>query len=333
VNSLHDLAVLFEHPEWQKPLFAALDRRGVDYLPIDIKRAAFAEDSAPLARLYFNQASPSAYVRGNVRAVPYVLAQMRHLESAGSRVLNGSGAFELELSKTAQAGLLRRLGIDHPRSITFNSVDALRDRLDLPWPAMLKPEQGGSGARMNVVNSLDELEGLLSDQPGLWLPDNLLLLQEYLAHDPEVGVVRLEFLGGELLYAMRVISHGQFNLCPSVVCNPLDGLPIEVQRDAAAPVLPVEFHAFPEVPGEASTWEGSSTSKRLTAAGSSTTSTPTPTCANRWRGSTGVSTRSTAWWTTWWASSAPDLSWCRVRVGRSRSGTPPLPRDVRPSDS
>ena len=27
----HDLIVMFEHPEWQKPLFAALDRRGVDY--------------------------------------------------------------------------------------------------------------------------------------------------------------------------------------------------------------------------------------------------------------------------------------------------------------
>jgi len=41
-----ELAVLFEHPEWQKPLFAALERRNV------------------LAALYFNQASPSAYMRG-----------------------------------------------------------------------------------------------------------------------------------------------------------------------------------------------------------------------------------------------------------------------------
>ena len=35
--------------------------------------------------------------------------------------------------------------------------------------------------------------------------------------------MRLEFLGGELLYAMRVKTHGRFNLCPSPVCNPDDG--------------------------------------------------------------------------------------------------------------
>ena len=27
----YDLVVLFEHPEWQKPLFSALDRRKVRY--------------------------------------------------------------------------------------------------------------------------------------------------------------------------------------------------------------------------------------------------------------------------------------------------------------
>ena len=59
--------------------------------------------------------------------------------------------------------------------------------------------------------------------PAVWLPDNLFLLQEYLPHDPDHGIVRLEFLGGELLYAMRVKTHGRFNLCPSPVCNPDEG--------------------------------------------------------------------------------------------------------------
>ena len=36
-----DLIVLHEHPEWQKPLFAALERRGVSFKPIDLKAAAF----------------------------------------------------------------------------------------------------------------------------------------------------------------------------------------------------------------------------------------------------------------------------------------------------
>ena len=78
----HDLIVLFEHPEWQKPLWTALDRRGIRYGAFDLKRAAFDPDAVPGAPLYFNQASPSAYVRGNTRAVPLALSLMRSLETA-----------------------------------------------------------------------------------------------------------------------------------------------------------------------------------------------------------------------------------------------------------
>src|SRR5438552_4418509 len=122
----HDLVVLYEHPEWQKPLFAALDRRGVNYAPFDVTHTAFANDQPPAAKLYFNQASPSAYVRGHARAVPLALAYMRSLERLGARVLNGADVFALELSKSAQATMLVTLGIDCPRSITFNDVAALR---------------------------------------------------------------------------------------------------------------------------------------------------------------------------------------------------------------
>ena len=151
-----DLIVLHEHPEWQKPLFAALRRRGVSFEPFDVTRAAFSNVEPLRAPLYFNQASPSAYVRGNTRAVPLALAYMRSLELLGARVLNGANVFALELSKSAQATLLRTLGIDCPRSITFNDARALRAYApEIRWPALLKPDQGGSGARIQVVDSLD----------------------------------------------------------------------------------------------------------------------------------------------------------------------------------
>lgn len=244
----HDLVVLFEHPEWQKPLWTALDRRGLSYAVLDLKRAAFNPDAVPACGLYFNQASPSAYVRGNTRAVPLGLSLMRALEQAGARVLNGSRAFSLELSKSAQTALLRSLDIPHPRALAFNDVEAALKQWTPGWPALLKPEQGGSGARMFLLQSAEELGRLLRDQPGLWLPDNLLLLQEYFPVDPARGIVRMEFLGGRLLYAMRVISHGAFNLCPSEVCNPADGAGSHCAVPASAPARPVEFHPYPEVP-------------------------------------------------------------------------------------
>ena len=213
-----------------------------------------ATSSRLALRLYFNQASPSAYLRGHTRAVPLALAYMRSLELLGARVLNGADVFALELSKSAQATLLRTLGIDCPRSITFNDVGALRACAgDVRWPALLKPDQGGSGARIQVVESLAQVEAIFSARSGVWLPDNLFLLQEFLPHDPDQGIVRLEFLGGELLYAMRVKSHGRFNLCPSPVCNPDEGTGACAVPAGPSTSKPRPWSSFPipDVPPEA----------------------------------------------------------------------------------
>jgi glutathione synthase/RimK-type ligase-like ATP-grasp enzyme len=242
-------------------LFSALERRAVRFASFDLKHAAFDPDSAPQAPLYFNQASPSAYVRGNTRAVPLALALIRSLELAGARVLNGSRAFALELSKSAQAALMHGLNIVHPRTLAFNDVASALAQWGERWPALLKPEQGGSGARMFLLHSPAELVRLLDDRPDLWYPDNLLLLQEYFEVDSAKGIVRMEFLGGEFLYAMRVISHGAFNLCPSETCNPVSG-ESHCAMPETKPVQPVEFHPYPGVPAAAV-----ETGKTLMAAG------------------------------------------------------------------
>ena len=246
-----DLVVLFEHPEWQKPLWAALERRRISYAALDLKHAAFDPDAVPEAALYFNQASPSAYVRGNTRAVPLALSLMRSLELGGARVLNGSSAFMLELSKSAQAALLRKLEIPHPRSLAFNDPETALEQWTGGWPALLKPEQGGSGARMFLLYSADEFRKLLREQPLLWLPDNLLLLQEYFPVDAAKGIVRMEFLGSKLLYAMRVVSYGAFNLCPSEACNPEGGGESHCIISAQSSTKPVEFYPYEGVPAVA----------------------------------------------------------------------------------
>ena len=100
---------------------------------------------------------------------------------------------------------------------------------------------------MFLLHNAEEARRLLADNPSLWLPDNLLLLQEYFPVDPAKGIVRMEFLGGELLYAMRVVSYGAFNLCPSEVCNPESG----TGHCEIPAVRPVEFYSYPQVPAEA----------------------------------------------------------------------------------
>jgi hypothetical protein len=75
-------------------------------------------------------------------------------------------------------------------------------------------------------------------------------MQEYFEFDLSHGIVRMEFLGGELLYAMRVVSHGGFNLCPSEVCNPDSG-GSQCEAPGIQPAKPVEFHPYQNVPAVA----------------------------------------------------------------------------------
>lgn len=219
-----DLVVMYEHPDWHQPLFDALTNRNIQFEKFDLTRGVYGENDLPKASLYYNMVSPSAYKRGHQRAIPLAWSMCRKLESEGIRVLNGSFSMSIEMSKSAQVSLLKELGIAHPDSFVFNHIDALSLRKkEIPFPAIMKPEQGGSGARMYLVNSWEEIEEILATDETIWFPDNLLLVQEKIQYDRRDGIIRMEFLGGEFLYAMRVITHDTFNLCPSLVCNPLDG--------------------------------------------------------------------------------------------------------------
>src|SRR5206468_8758589 len=58
------LAVLYEHPQWFQPLFAALERRGMSYLPIALSDHRFdpARREAP-APLILSRVAQSSFLR------------------------------------------------------------------------------------------------------------------------------------------------------------------------------------------------------------------------------------------------------------------------------
>ena len=62
------IAVYHEHPDWFRPLFAELDRRGLPYVRID-PRAHVYDPAArdPEYSLLFNRMSPSAHLREGVQ--------------------------------------------------------------------------------------------------------------------------------------------------------------------------------------------------------------------------------------------------------------------------
>jgi hypothetical protein len=211
------IGILYEHPEWFRPLFAELGRRGVPYEPIHAARHSFDPDSRESGySLVVNRMSPSAWTRGHAGAIFHSLHYLAWLDGIDANVLNGYDAYRLELSKAAQCSLFAGLGIRHPRTRVVNSAAAAAEAAsDLSFPVLVKPNIGGSGAGIVSFQTHEELtEAELV--PGL---DGTLLVQEQLPAAGE-AIVRVEILDGELLYAIRILlAPGSFNLCPADYCE------------------------------------------------------------------------------------------------------------------
>ena len=233
------IGVLYEHPEWFRPLFAELERRGVPYEPIHAERHAFDPDSRESGySLVVNRMSPSAWTRGHAGAIFHSLHYLAWLDGIGANVLNGYNAYRLELSKAAQCSLFASLGVRHPRTRVVNSPSAAAEAAaDLRFPVLVKPNIGGSGAGIVPFTSYDELAAA-EVAPGL---DGTLLVQEQLPAEGET-IVRVEILDGELLYAIRILlAPGSFNLCPADYCD-LPGIADGVSGRG----LPIERYEPPD---------------------------------------------------------------------------------------
>ncbi|MDQ6809437.1 MAG: ATP-grasp domain-containing protein [Verrucomicrobiota bacterium] len=216
------ITIYYEHPDWFRPLFAEMDRRGMNYVKLDASRYSYdvaAKDENRYG-LFFNRMSASAYLRGHGNAMFFTRDYLTHLERAGVRVVNGARAFSFEMSKAAQLSLLHSLGIAFPRSRVINHVEQISAAAaELGFPLILKPNIGGRGAGIVRLNSAADLEqALASNLVDLGI-DHTALMQEFI---PARGghIHRVETLGGKFLYAMKVFTTGEnFNLCPAEICQ------------------------------------------------------------------------------------------------------------------
>jgi glutathione synthase/RimK-type ligase-like ATP-grasp enzyme len=229
------LAIYYEHPDWFRPLFAELDRRTVPYVKLDATRHLYdpAENETPHA-LVFNRMSPSAYLRGHVQGIFYTLQYLNHLENLGTRVINGENAFAVEISKARQLSLLDSLDLPYPKAFVINSASlAVAASENLRFPIVVKANIGGSGAGIVRFDSRESLTAAVANGTLDLGIDQTALVQEFIP--PRGGhITRVETLGGEYLYAIKVFTSGEtFNLCPADICQTTDG--VELAR-VACPV-------------------------------------------------------------------------------------------------
>jgi hypothetical protein len=219
------LAIFYEHPDWFRPLFAELDRRGFPYDRID--GGSHKYDAGETAREYsvvFNRMSPSAYLRGNGQGIFYTLNYLEHLERLGTRVINGREAFTVETSKALQLSLLASLGLAYPSARVINNPKlAVEASRGLRFPILVKANIGGSGAGVVRYDSVVELEEAVASESVELGIDQTALVQE-LVPARDGHITRVETLNGKYLYGIKVFSSGDsFNLCPADICQTTDG--------------------------------------------------------------------------------------------------------------
>ncbi len=227
-------AIYHEHPDWFRPLFAELDKRGIPYVKLDARRHTYDPTSRQEAEDYslvFNRMSPSAYLRGSGNSLFYTLNYMAHLEQIGLRVVNGWQAYTYELSKAMQLALLDSLSLRSPKARVINHPSqAPMSAEGLRFPIVVKANIGGSGAGIVRYDSLQSLaQEVESGNIDLGM-DSTALVQEYV---PARGgyITRVETLGGKYLYAINVYTTGDtFNLCPADICQTTTG--VELARNA-----------------------------------------------------------------------------------------------------
>jgi len=228
------IAIYYEHPDWFRPLFAELDRRGVDYERIDAARHSYdpAEADSPYS-MVFNRASPSAYLRGHGQVTFHTHAWLRHLERIGVPVVNGATCYEMETSKALQLDILEELGLPYPRARVINNPELAPEAArGLRFPIVIKPNIGGSGAGITRFDTLAALEDAAASARIDLGVDRVALVQE-LAPLRDSHITRVEVLDGKFLYAINVYpADDSFNLCPADICQTTEGK--ELSRAACA---------------------------------------------------------------------------------------------------
>src|SRR3954469_16543689 len=117
------IGVLYEHPQWFQPLFEALDRRGVAYLPIELPSHSFDPASREVpAPVILSRVAQSSFLREPEHPIFYAQALLDHWQRCGAAVLNGADVLAIDSSKARQLSLITSLGHAIPKSRVVHRI-------------------------------------------------------------------------------------------------------------------------------------------------------------------------------------------------------------------
>ena len=213
------LYILHENDQWLAPFRETFTEMGLPFS--EWHMASFVPDLAvePPRGIFYVRMSASAHTRGHLGVPEVTAGVLCWLERHGRRVINGSGALDLELSKVRQYQALMAHKLPVPLTYAARSPEQLLSLArNMPCPFVTKHNRAGMGLGVERFDSFDAFANRLDALAETPPVDGVTLLQVYI-DSPESFITRCEFVGGKFVYALSVDTSEGFELCPADNCS------------------------------------------------------------------------------------------------------------------
>ena len=212
--------IIHENDEWTRHLTARLNELNLPYEAWHLDEGTVDLTQVPPEGVFYNRMSASSHTRNHRYAPELTGAVLDWLEFHGRNVKNGSNALRLELSKVKQYTQLERFGIKVPKTIAAvgkAQIVKAAEQLGVT-PFITKHNRAGKGLGVQLFYSIEALHEYLN-APNFEEPvDGITLVQQYIK-SPDQSITRVEFIGGEYQYSVRVDTSEGFELCPADACQ------------------------------------------------------------------------------------------------------------------
>ena len=218
-NKAPAIYVIHENADWTAPLYDAFEALGLAYHDWNLSRVSLDLSQEAPQGIFYNRMSASSHSRGNRYAPEMTAGVLAWLEGQERTVINGRTALHLEISKLIQYAALRKAGLNVPKTIAgADSADIIAgfDAFG-GMPVITKHNRAGKGLGVQLFRSKSALSDYVQGADFAPSVDGVTLVQRYIA-SPDQTINRVEFVGRELVYAVRVDTSNGFELCPADVC-------------------------------------------------------------------------------------------------------------------
>ena len=230
----------------EKWIFAAMEKRGIDYERLDDRAISFDLENPEPWRAFDAVLERSiSYTSG--------LYALRLLNAFGVPTVNTAAVAEICGDKLTTSAMLAKAGVPQPRNVVAFTPEAALEAIEaFGYPVVLKPVVGSWGRLLAKINDRDAAEAVLEHKATLGsVQHSVFYIQEFI--EKPGRDIRAIVIGDRVLTAMyRKSEHwitntargGEGELCP--ITPEIEELCLKATAAVGGGVLAVDLIEHPE---------------------------------------------------------------------------------------